>query len=468
MSGLTTDRDVPQTRRVISAAAATPGEMVPPLPLRRVAVAALLVVLVTPAVAAPPPEPLCGPCDGFEAAAADEGVGVALERATATVTLARNGSATWTVRLRVDETAARTFADDPELRRAVVTEAIAAAGLPSVTEPVGLSTSVSDDTVVVRFRDPDAADREAGLLVADFLRTDGQLTAGVVDRMTLHGPPGTALLAGGDAVAAGGASESTDGDPAADGDTPTVTLYDADTSAGDVSRLDESVVAFGPPDTAWGVSTLAVAATVVPPWFDALRRFGGLPATVGLLFASGVAVLVGWAGGRDWEPTTVGRRFTVLTGVVTVPVVAVVVGGSLPTGLLAALGPYAVVGVTAWRRPTAFRSVSGATGVTAAAAFVTFVIAVVWSGDPVGAVQTVARVAPVALAPAIGAARRRLRAAAVGVVGALVAVASLFGPDIGGLAVVVATVLVAFGLLLAVPPAVVARAATPRRRDGPS
>ena len=434
-----------------------------PSPPREFVAAVVLVTLVTPAVAAPPPEPLCGPCDGFEAAAADEGVGVDVEHATATVTLARDGSATWTVRLRVDETAARTFADDSTLRQTVAEEAIVGRGLPSLAEPVGLSTTVSGETVVVRFRDPDATDREAGLFVVDFLRPDGVLTAGTADRVILRGPPGTTLLAG-DAVV-----DVTDDGRASDTTESTgVTLYDADTSAGDVSRLDDSVVVFGPPDTTAGVPALAVAATVVPPWLDAIWRFGWLPTVVGLVFASGVAVLVGWVGRRDWEPTTVGRRFTGTVGLVALPAVAVVVWGSLPTGFLAALGSYAVVGATAWRRPSAFRSLAGTTAVTTAAALVAFGVAVVWSGTPVRAVQTVGLIAPVVLAPAVGAARRRLAAVGVGTAGAVLVVASVVGPDTTGLAGAVATVVVAVGVLLAGPPAAVARVASRPRPDEPS
>jgi len=452
--------DEPQTERVTTTASVGSGEMVS-ASIRQFGAVLLLAALVAPAVAAPPPEPLCGPCSGFEAAAADEGVAVDLDRATATVTLARNGSAAWTVRLWVDETAAQTFAADPERRQAVATDALTGAGLPSVTEPVGLSTSVSGETVVLRFRDPDATDREAGLFVADFLRPNGQLTVDGADRVTLRGPPGTTLLVGRDTVtvADGGGSDDT---------ASPVTLYDADTGPGDVSGLDESVLVFGPPDTVPGAPALAVAATVLPPRLDALERVGSPAVVVGVAFASILAVAVGWVGRRDWDATAAGRWLSALTVATTIPVVAVVVGGSFPAVLLAALGPYAVVGAAAWRRPAVFRSVVGTTAVTVTAALAAFAAAVVWRAGPIGAIQTVGRVAPVVLAPAVGAARRRLVAAGIGTAGAVVVVVSVVGPDTGGLAVVVTGFVVAAGLVFAGPPAAVAAAVSRPRPDEPS
>mgnify|MGYP006926862322 FL=1 len=428
-----------------------------PASLRQFAAVLLLTALVAPAVAAPPPEPLCGPCSGFETAAAEAGIGVELERATARVALADNGSATWTVRLRVNEAAAQTFANDPEQRRAVATDAVTRRGLPSVTDPVGLSTSVSGETVVVRFRDPDATDREAGLFVVDFLRSNGQLTVDAADRVTLRGPPGTTVLAGSDVVT----TNDTD-------DPQTVTLYNATMPAGGLSDLENSVVVFGPPNTSPGVPTFAVAATVVPPWLGAVIQFGTPSILVGVVLVSGLAVLLGWVGRREWEPTTTGRRFLALTGVATVPVVTVVSWGDLPVGLLAVLGSYAVVGSVVWRRPGTLRSAGGVAAVTVAAGIVTFTGTVALTGRPVRAIQTVCRIAPVVVGPAIGAVSRRLVAATVGTASVVVVVATVVGPTVGGLVVLVAMLVVVVVVLLAAPPAVVAAAVSRQRPDEPS
>ncbi|MEZ3143128.1 hypothetical protein [Halobaculum sp. MBLA0143] len=429
----------------------------PPSPSPRgvVAVALLLVVAVpavAPAVAAPPPDPICSACAGFETAAADAGVPVDLRHATATVALARNGTAAWTVRLRVDDRSARTFAADRELRRSVAADAVTGRGLPSVRAPVpGLSTSVSNQTVVVRFRDPDAGRREAGLLVATFLRPTDGVVVDATDRVRIRGPSETTLLAGGEAV-----------DAAVDG--RRVTLSDPGPA---VSR---TLLVFGPPDTPPGVAAAATTATLSPAWLRAVVRVGPLPAAVGAVLAAGFAVAVFRVGDRDRTATTVGRRLLIAVAVGSVPLTVGVAGGGLPTELLAAVGPYLVVGLTAWRRPTRLRSRDGLAAVTVAGAAAAFLIAVACHGsDPGRALRATGRVAPVILAAVAGTARRRLTTLAVWVVGAVVVVASSVGPDGGsGLLAVVLTVVVAAGLVAAVPLAVVAGAATPRRHDARS
>ena len=433
--------------------------MVPSLssPSRRVValsllVAVLLVATPVAAPAAPPPEPVCGACAGFETAAADAGVAADLRHATATVTLARNGTATWTVRLRVDERSARTLAADPELRRTVAADAVAGRGLPSVRAPVpGLSTAVSNRTVVVRFRDPDAGRREAGLLVATFLRPDAGLVARAVDRVRLRGPPGTTLLSGGETV-----------DASVDG--RVVTLSDPGPT---VSR---TLLVFGSPDTPPGVAAAATTAALSPAWLRVVGRVGRLPVAVGAVLAGGLAVGARRIGDRDWATAAAGRLFLTAVAVGVVPLTAVAAAGDYPAEPLAAVGPYLVVGLAAWRRPNAFRSRDGLAVVTVAGAAAALLIAVAWhDADPGRAVRAAGRVTPVVLAAVAGAARRRRDALAVWTVGVTAAVGSSVGPDAGGgLFAVVLTAVVALAVVAAVPPAVVARVATGSRRDEPS
>jgi hypothetical protein len=163
--------------------------MVRRLPLRTL-VAALLVgsllgvVFAAPATASPRPVAVCAPCErSFVSAAHTNDVEVRIERSTATMRVHRNGSATWTVENRLNDTAAL---ENASLRRSVAEEAVL------VHDARLLSTSVSGDTVRMRYRTFDAAtEAPGGVLRVTYFRDDPgtMVRSGLgADRLTLVAP----------------------------------------------------------------------------------------------------------------------------------------------------------------------------------------------------------------------------------------------------------------------------------------
>ena len=163
--------------------------MVRRLPLRTL-VAALLVgsllgvVFAAPATASPRPVAVCAPCErSFVSAAHTTDVEVRIERSTATMRVHRNGSATWTVENRLNDTAAF---ENASLRRSVAEEAVL------IHDARLLSTSVSGDTVRMRYRTFDAATAApGGVLRVTYFRDDPGtvVRSGLgADRLTLVAP----------------------------------------------------------------------------------------------------------------------------------------------------------------------------------------------------------------------------------------------------------------------------------------
>jgi len=161
---------------------------------RSIVVAALLVaalfgvVLAVPATASPRPVAVCEPCDrGFVSAARAHGQNVSIQRSTATMRVHRDGSATWVVENRLNDSAATAF-ENASLRRSVAEDAVA------IHDDRLLSTSVSGDTVRLRYRTPDAATAApGGVLRVDYFRDDPGLYVHTdlgADRLTLVAPAG--------------------------------------------------------------------------------------------------------------------------------------------------------------------------------------------------------------------------------------------------------------------------------------
>lgn len=121
--------------------------------------------LVAPAVAAPPPEPVCAGCsDAFVQAASESHVDLTVTESVATVQVHENGSATWTVRHRVAGPDSGRVLENASLRERLAREASAGEYLGSVGR---------DDAVVYRYRLADFAEPGVGgILLSDFLRQD--------------------------------------------------------------------------------------------------------------------------------------------------------------------------------------------------------------------------------------------------------------------------------------------------------
>lgn len=142
--------------------------------------------LAGPALAAPPPEPVCGPCaEPFVEAAASEGVDLRVESSTATIRVHRNGSATWTVRNRVDDDAARALRANDTVT-AVATRVVDDGSL--------VAASVDGNRVTIRYRLGEFAVPSAGgSYRIDYFREDfavANYDSLGADRLTLVAPEG--------------------------------------------------------------------------------------------------------------------------------------------------------------------------------------------------------------------------------------------------------------------------------------
>ncbi|MFC4551357.1 MULTISPECIES: hypothetical protein [Halorussus] len=163
--------------------------------------AALLVLLLSlasgPAGAGAPPEPLCSVCDtGFEEAASERGVPATVTNSTVEVVLASDGTARWTVRNRLaNRSTAEELRSNTRLLDAIVGESFGEFTRPKPVHVSNVSARVVDRTVAVTFDHSSFADREGGVLVADYLHS-GRVRGSYgidADRFAVVGPAGTAV-----------------------------------------------------------------------------------------------------------------------------------------------------------------------------------------------------------------------------------------------------------------------------------
>ncbi|MFC5972497.1 hypothetical protein ACFPYI_14250 [Halomarina salina] len=241
------------------------------MPSRRRLLGLLVVVLVAlpvvaPAVARPPPEPLCGTCtmgqDG-------DGVhGVAVDPATSSVTVESfaNGSSRWTERVELRYGADDLAANDT-FRAEVVEGALHrhAAG----ENRIDTRSRVENDTLVTTYRVPNLATRSAGVLTVDlFDRTDRESWAYVgAARATLVAPEGYHLVDGPDGEGETNASAVvwTDDAPAADYGPDVegrITFAEDGTTASGVRAALVTVQTDAPP-LLFGAAALALVPTLL-------------------------------------------------------------------------------------------------------------------------------------------------------------------------------------------------------------
>jgi hypothetical protein len=156
------------------------------------------VTLAAPAIAAPPPEPVCTNCaPAYERAAADAGLDVTVARSAAVVTLAESGNTTWRVGLVLDGPDAAELAENNSLHRRLAAETageqlVAATPGPGFDRTSGGGPTFPDAEHVryYRFSDPEfARDTVGGAMVVTKFRADlqGANYDGLgVDRLTVH------------------------------------------------------------------------------------------------------------------------------------------------------------------------------------------------------------------------------------------------------------------------------------------
>jgi len=119
------------------------------------------------------PDNVCGACgDAFEDVASEQGVPVDVTHSTATVFIHENGSVTWVVINRVNQSAADQLAESPAaLHRVAWAATTEGYGHPAGTRVPRTSVTASVDgrNVTLRFRERAASESRLGLTVAGTL-----------------------------------------------------------------------------------------------------------------------------------------------------------------------------------------------------------------------------------------------------------------------------------------------------------
>jgi hypothetical protein len=333
--------------------------------------------LAAPAIASSPPEPICGPCgSSFEETADQQGVAVNVTHSTAEIRLDENGSATWLVTNRLTEASASRLAANPERLRPIVREAAVGDGVAA--ESAGSvrlqSATVDNGTAQVRFQDPDAGSRHAGVLVVDYFHSGGSW--GLVlnaDRVSISGPEGT--------VVANDPRSIIDDEWATAAELPTISggtlTWQRTAAAEDRAELhDEFYIAYADPGTGSARVDAAVTLASLPIWLSNVQDIVLPAAVVYGLVLIGVAAVVRWT---VWTPTETDRLLFDADRLPTDDWLAAGIAGiGLAVGLLAALSVlpttllgvgviYLATGTAAIRRPDWLRSVRGALAVGLAA-----------------------------------------------------------------------------------------------------
>jgi len=412
----------------------------------------VLVCVVAPSTAAPPPRPLCDACgEPFEATAEAHGLALSVERSVATVTVHRNGSATWLVRNRLGDTGT---AERLRSNTGLLTDVADGA----MWDAEFLGASVSGDVVTLRYREAGFAERSVGGVFRSgaFTERYGYRTLDGLgaDHLVVVAPDGTAVD-----WAVPGATVS--------GDAGRMTLTD----------LERGFVTFTPRSSLLGplFSFLAVVTLVGPTVaLNALVGIGLPAATFGLF--------VGALGGAlSWLAPDLGRvRRRAGVGLATAGVLATLLAFVASVSVLGgAAAPVVGVGVAfvvfgaALSRPPVRESVSyrglvaaAALGVVlAAGSTLAAALATNQNGLTRSLLASLPPLAPVfALLPtgyALGRGRRRLAVgtAMAGAVLALLPTVSLVSPR-GGSAVLVVPLAAAYavGIVLLGAPLLVAGA----------
>lgn len=396
-----------------------------------------LLVAVPSTIASPQPDPVCGACgSSFEHAAEERGLAVNVPHSTATVRVHENGSATWIVTNRVNQSAADRFAEDAGLLDAVARGAATEGwGLPHVYDGGEVrfqSVAIDDRTIRIRFRDPDAGERRLGVLVVDYLHSEGIRGGWILnaDRFTIVGPDGTVVV--------NDPRATIDDEYASPGEVPEIDGRNATwrgSTAERGSALHEDVyVVYGGPGTSQPHADAVVALSTAPIWIDNLAAFV-LPALVvyGILLV-GVAGASIWAVGTSFDPD---RLAGLVAGLGLVGIVAAGLAEMMsePSWFAGLAAIYLVTGGIALTRPATLHTTRGALAVAAASTLgVGIVLSSLALVDPSsGGSATVLRGMvfhlPLAIVPVLGLAAARdaavddLRSLALAFVGALVSFA---------------------------------------------
>jgi hypothetical protein len=159
---------------------------------------AAALTLAAPALAAPPPEPVCTNCEpAYERAIEDAGVDANVVESRAVVSLDSDGNATWRVGVVLDGPDAGELAANDSLHRRIAADAAGGALIEAGPGPGldrvgggGPRFPDADHVRYYRFRDPDFARVTVGgaVIVTEFRQDlQGENYAGLgVDRLSVH------------------------------------------------------------------------------------------------------------------------------------------------------------------------------------------------------------------------------------------------------------------------------------------
>lgn len=386
--------------------------------------------LAVPAASSPQPTPVCTFCGPqFEAAAVAPDANVSVAASTAVVKVHDDGSATWTVRNRLDD-GAEAFRENPENLERTVRGLEDLRGLPE--RSTNVTATLEDDTVVVTAEQADVGSGQAGILVVDLLHDRGGDPRYHVnaDRFTIRGPPGTVVTNDPEGATVEGRNATWHG-----------TTSGARYAAGRPLRASP-YVAFEQEGTFLpGVrTTAALALATLPVVVGAVGRFLLLQTALFALAAATVGRVVGGSTGDDRTDSSGHERPAVGALAVGVVVLVASLAGDplgVGTGVLLGVVP-AVVLVAAGglalaypeRLGTPVRQAAFAVPVLAVLGLVSWYVAAGTPGEPGGlALRTTAAALPLLaflpLGGALAVGRRRLLWGAVAVVSFVVAVSIL-------------------------------------------
>lgn len=373
-----------------------------------------LFTVVGPVDASPQPRVICELCGtSFEDAANEQGLDVTVPRSTVSIQIHDNGSATWLVTNRVDEDAAGQLSENPQLLDQLVqTETTGRRGPHAFDggEITLQSTTVANQTVRIRFRDSDAGSTHFGVVVVDYLHSEGVRGGWMfnADRVSFIGPPETAVL---------NDPRSTISDEyTATGEVPTVTgdnvtWYGNSTAEPEVILSDDVYLAYGEPDTGSLRVEGALWLATFPIWLGNIFSYVLPAAFVYGLCLVGVIATTRWAADEATVgPDRLSAEVAVLGGLC---LLLAPLGDSTFTVLFAGLGAfYLVAGGIGMVRPQWLRSVRGALAVGAVGlAAVGGVLGGVGFGfQPLDLLHWLVYFLPLAVAPAFGFAVTRAKA----------------------------------------------------------
>lgn len=373
-------------------------------------VIAVLCLTAAPAVGGPTPNPVCGACgSSFEDAASDNGVIVNVTASTAAIQIHPNGSATWTVTNRLNQSAAVLSSGSEPLsqisREAATSRGVANRDSTAVTFQ---SAIIKNETVRIRFHDPDAGARHLGVLVVDYFHSAGVRGGWILnaDPISISGPNET--------VVGNDPRGVINDEHADDGDLPTVTgntVQWANTSTDGRQAIfsEDLYLAFSEPTTSSLQVAAALTAASLPIWLGNIWIVILPAAFVYGILLTGVAAVARWGADSALAPdrlAAAGVGFGVwLLGMVVFDALPATLGG---VGTI-----YLIVGAAAWLRPDLLRSTRGALAVGLAS--MGGVAAMLWGLGFVDARSALAPTVvhamvthlPLAAAPAFGHAVRR-------------------------------------------------------------